>query len=160
MAGAFFETVEHKKGCARIGRIGEGCARKADNIGGTDHTGHFQCDVDNLPLHRIGAGQRGTGRQLRGNDQIAPINLRNEAERRFTKFIHAEHNDGAISHKHHHRIAHDARGQPIIATGQGVKAQIKPMEKRGERMRPPFRIRAVVIVMFQQQGAERRRERE
>ena len=65
-----------------------------------DDARHLQRDVDDAPLHRVGARERRAGRQLRHHDEIAAIELRDEADRRLAEFVEAEGDDAGIDHQH------------------------------------------------------------
>ena len=61
-------TKEHR---ARVRCVGEGRAREADEVHRVGHARHLQGDVDDLPVDRVGARERGAARQLRHDDEIA-----------------------------------------------------------------------------------------
>ena len=62
-AARFVERIEHQEDRAGIGRIGEGGAGKADDVDAMGDAGHAERDVERALLHRVGARQRGAGRQ-------------------------------------------------------------------------------------------------
>ena len=70
--------------------------------------GHRERDLDRAPVDLVGAVERGARRQLRHDDQIAAVELRDEADRRLAEFVEAEGEDAGIDDQHQHGDAHDA----------------------------------------------------
>ena len=103
--------VEHQKQRAGIGRIGEGRAGEADDVHGMRHAGHAHRDVERALLHLVGAGERGARRQLHDDDDIAAVDLRDEADRRRAERVQAERDDDEIDRDHHDRAPHGAAWQ-------------------------------------------------
>ena len=58
--------------------------------------GTFSAMSTTRRLHRVGARQRRAGRQLRDDDQIAAVELRDEADRRLAELVEAEGDDAGI----------------------------------------------------------------
>ena len=84
---------------------------------------HLQRDVDDAPLHLVGARQRRAGRQLRHHDEIAAVELRDEADRRLAEFVEAEGDDAGIDQQHDHGEAHHPRGDPAIALRRACRSR-------------------------------------
>ena len=68
-----------------------------------DDARHLQRDLDDAPLHLVGARQRRARRQLRHDDEIAAVELRDEADRRLAEFVEAEGDDAGIDQQHDRR---------------------------------------------------------
>ena len=103
---ALLEGIERHEDGAGIGRIGEGGAGEADDVHRMRNPGHLQRDFDRLAIDLIGARQRGRRRKLRDDDEIAAVELRDEADRRLAEFVQAEGDDAGIDHQHQHGDAH------------------------------------------------------
>ena len=111
-----------------FGATGEGGAGKADDVHRMRDARRIQRDFHRAPVDVVGARERGRRRQLRDDDEIAAVELRDEADRRLAEFIEPEGDDAGIDHQHQHGDAHRARRQPAIAPRQGVEVAI---ERRG-----------------------------
>src|SRR5665213_4088794 len=99
---------------------------------------HLQRDFHRAPVDVVGALERGRRRQLRDDDEIAAIELRDEADRRLAEFIEAEANDAGVDHKHYDYDTHRARRQPAIATRQCRKPSVEAAEETPDRFAPPM----------------------
>ena len=51
--------------------------------------------------------ERGRRRQLRDDDQVAAVELRDEADRRLAELVEAEGDDAGIDDEHQHGDAHE-----------------------------------------------------
>ena len=51
--------------------------------------------------------KRGGRRELRHDDQIAAVELRNKADRGLAELVHAERDNAGIDDQHHHSDAHE-----------------------------------------------------
>ena len=119
--------------------------------------GHRQCDFNRLAIDLISARQRSRRRKLRDDDEITAVELRNKADRRFTKFVQAEGDDTGIDQQHQNTDPHEFRGQPAIAMGKLVEVPIEQTEKAVDRLAPPMAIRDLTV-RLEQHRAERRRQ--
>ncbi len=68
--------------------------------------GDLERDLDRPAVDLVGARERGARRQLRDDDQIAAVELRDEADRRLAEFVEAEGEDAGIDDQHQHGDAH------------------------------------------------------
>src|ERR1019366_6866859 len=93
---------ERDEDCARIRRVGEGGAGKAHDVHRMRDTWHLERDLHRAPVDVVGARQRCGGRQLGDDDEIAAVELRDEADRRLAEFIEAEGDDAGVDHQHQH----------------------------------------------------------
>ena len=119
----------------------------------------FERDLHRLAVDFVGAGERGGRRQLRDDDQIAAVELRDEADRRLAEFIEAEADDGGVDHQHQHRHAHHLGRKPTVAVRQGIEIMVEQVEKAVDRLAPPA-FRFVFGMRLEQQRAQRRRQRQ
>jgi hypothetical protein len=154
VAGPHLERLEREEYRARVRRVGEGGAREAGEVHGVDDARHLQGRLDDLPIDRIGAGERGAARQLRHDDQIAGIELRDETGGRLAELVEAIGDDAGIDEQHQHGEAHDARGEAAIASRQRLEAAIEQAEEADQRARPPARRLSVTCVRLQKQRAQ------
>ena len=65
-------------------------------------------DLERAHLHLVGARQRGAGRKLHDDDDVAAIDLRDEADRRLAEFVEAEAEHDRIDDEHEGRATHHA----------------------------------------------------
>ena len=79
IAGALLPRLEGEEDRAGIGRIGEGRAGEADEVDAVRDARRLERDVDGALVHLVGARQRGARRQLDHHDEIAAVDLRDEA---------------------------------------------------------------------------------
>ena len=99
--------------------------------------GHLQRDIERALLHGVGARQRGAGRQLHDDDEIAAVDLRDEADRRLPECVEAETDDDQIDHEHDGGAAHGAAGKPGNAAADLVETPIEGAEEAMDRHLPP-----------------------
>ena len=156
----FSNGVEHDEDRAGIRRIGEGRAGESDDVHGVGDARHLQRDVDGAAVDLVGARQRRRRRQLRDDDEIAAVELRDEAHRRPAEFVEAEGNDAGIDHQHQHRDAHHAARQPAIAARQRVEAPIEDAERSRGSGRPTSGPAVASACGLSSKRAQRRRQRQ
>ena len=101
--GPVLEGIEHQEGRAGIRRVGEGRAGEADDVDRAFDARRLERDVDDPALHLVGARQRGARRQLAHHDEVAAVDLRDEAARRLAEFVEAEGDDAGIDQQHDRR---------------------------------------------------------
>ena len=78
----------------------------------------------------VGARERGARRQLRDDDEIAAVELRDEADRRLAEFIEAEGDDAGIDHQHQHGDAHQCAPTASHSRASGAsKSRLKTRKK-------------------------------
>src|SRR5262245_12350371 len=82
----FIEGIERDENSTRVWRVRKRRAGKADDVDGMRDPGDRQRDFDSLAVDLIGPRERRRRRQLRDDDQIAAIKLRNESDRRLAEF--------------------------------------------------------------------------
>ena len=87
------------------------------------------------PHDRVGARQRGAGRQLQHGDQIALVLVGNEAGRRAAELPAGQADEPGIDDEDQHRDAEQPRGQRAIAGRQPVEAAVEAAEESRERAR-------------------------
>ncbi len=154
---ALVEGIEREEDGARIGCVGEGRAREADDVDRVRHARHLQRDIDHLAVDLIRARQRRARRQLHDGDEIARVLLRNEARRRLVELVEAVGEDRGIGDEHQRRDAHDARGEAPVPVREAVEGHVEIAEETAHRPRPPAH-GVPRIVRLQQQGAHGRRQ--
>ena len=76
---ALLPRIEGEEDRPGIGGIGEGRAGEADEIDAVRDAGRAQREVDRALVDRVGARKRGARRQLDHGDEIAAVDLRDEA---------------------------------------------------------------------------------
>ena len=119
------ERFERDEDGTRVGSVGEGGAGEADQVDRVVNPGHLKGYFRDTPIDFIGSCQRSAPRQLCYDDEVALIDLRDEANRRFSELVETEQ-DHAEIHKHHQRgEAHDPRRQPTVATPERVETKIE-----------------------------------
>ena len=156
--GALVERREHGEDGAGIGRQRERRTGKADDVHRARNAGHLQRDLDGAPVDLVGARQRGAGRKLHDDDQVAAIERRDEAHGSLAELVEAEGDNAGIDHEHERGVAHDARRQPAIALPERVEASVEETEESAQRALP--RARRAMLARLEQQRAQRGRERE
>ena len=88
------EGIERQKHGARVRGVREGGAREAGEIHGVrDARAPASAVSTTCAIDGIGARQRGPARQLRDDDQVAGVELRDEADRRLAELVEAEGDD-------------------------------------------------------------------
>ena len=122
--------VERREDGAGVRRVGEGGAVEAGERHGVRDARRVQHDLGGLRHDRVGARQRGAGRQLDDGDQIALVLLRDEAGRRAPELPAGEPDQAGIDDEHRRRDAHQPRGQRAVAVRQPSKPRLKPLKKR------------------------------
>ena len=103
IAGALLERIEHDEDGAGVGRGRARGAGEADDVHGVGDAGNLQCDLGRAPIDRVGARERGAAGKLRHDDEIADVELRDEADRRLAELVHAEGEHGAVDDEHDRR---------------------------------------------------------
>ncbi len=157
--GALLERIEHQKQRAGIGRIGEGRAGEADDIHGMRDARHLERDVEHALLHLVGARQRRAGRQLHDDDDVAAVDLRDEADRRGAERVQADGDHDQIDRDHHDDAPHGSCREPRNAEPDLVEAAIEIAEEAVDRPLPPG-VAVIGLVRLEQQRAHRRRQRQ
>ena len=122
-------------------------------------TGRVQADLHDPPLDLVGAGQRRAGRQLQHSDQVAAIDLGNEANRRVAELVEAVAEDRNVEDEHDRHDPHRATDQPVIAAGETIETPVEGPKKSANRPRPPRRP-GLPLLRFEQKRAHRRRQRQ
>jgi len=74
---------------------------------------------------------------LHDGDEIAAVDLRDEANRRLAEFIETEGQHAGVDDEHQHRDAHHPSSQPAIALCKAVEADVKQAEETVDRPLPP-----------------------
>src|SRR3954471_10041757 len=100
--------------------------------------GGLEGDVDDPVLYLVGTGQRGSSGKLEHHDQIAAVDLRDEADRRLAEFVEAIGNNADIENKHNDDVAHGARDQPVVTCPKPIEAPVEAAEKPAEWAFPPL----------------------
>src|SRR5262249_13808923 len=108
-----------------IGRIGEGRAGKAYKIDSVLDTRRIERELNRAPVHLVGARERSTGRELCDHDEIAAVELRNEARRSLAKFVEPVGDDAQVGNEHEDGYAHDPSGEPAIAPAKPIESPIE-----------------------------------
>ena len=156
---ALLEWLEGDEDGTRVGSVGEGGAREADQVDRVADPGHLKGQFRDPPIDFIGSCERSAPRQLRYDDEVALIDLRDEADRRFTELVETEEDHAGIHDHHQHGEAHDPRRQPAVAAPERVKAEIEAAKETMDRARPPP-VALMTGVRLQEQGAHRGRQRQ
>ena len=123
--------VERREDGAGVRRVGEGGAVEAGERHGMRDARRLEDDLGRLADHRVGARQRGAGRQLDDGDQIALVLLRDEAGRRALELPAGERDQPGIDDEAPaRRDAHEPPGQRAIAVRQPVEAAVEAVGRR------------------------------
>ncbi len=128
---------ENRAGIRRVCKSGTGKAHDIDRVRDSRDR---QRDLDRLPVDLIGAGKRRRRRELRNNDEIAAVELRNKADRRFAEFVQAKSDDPGINHQHQHRDTHKFCRELAVAARQHVEITVERREEPADRPAPPMAI--------------------
>ena len=124
-----------------------------------DDTRHLQRDVGRTALHFVGALKRRPRRELRRDDEITAVLLRDETRRCTAEYKAAGDEHTGINHQHDDDHAHHTRRQLAVTPDDDIEATIEQPEKSVDRRLPPaFLVRR--IVALEQQGAQGRRQRQ
>ena len=115
ITSARLERIEHDEHSSGIGRICARCAGKSDNIDGVSDAGNFERQFYNPPVDGIGSFKRRCRGQLSDRDQIAAVELRNEADGRLAEFISAKSDDDRVDDENNNRHPHKLGNKPAIA---------------------------------------------
>jgi len=122
-------------------------------------TRHLKGQFHDTPVHLIGSCERSASRQLRYDDEVALIDLRDETNRRFTELVETEQDHAGVHDQHQNREAHDPCRQPAVATPERVKTNIEGAKETMDRSRPPP-VALMTGMRLQQQRAHRGRQRQ
>ena len=104
---ALCERLKRNEDRARVGSIGEGRAGEADKVDGVGDPRHLQGRFHDTPIDVIGPRKRGAARQLRHDDEVALIDLRDEPDRRLAELVESKQDHAGIDDQHQHGKAHD-----------------------------------------------------
>ena len=115
------ERIEDHEDRAGIGRVGEGRAGEADERDRMRDARRLERDVDGVADHLVGARKRRARRQLRHHDQIAAVELRDEALRRRAELVEADRDHAGIEHQHDHGEAH----RPAATSGRSRRQTLE-----------------------------------
>src|SRR5258708_27913759 len=99
--------------------------------------GHLKGYFRAPPIDFIGSCERSAPRQLCYDDEIALIDLRNEANRSFTELVETEQDHPGIHNHHQDAEAHDTFHEPAVASPERVKAKIEGTKETIDREDPP-----------------------
>ena len=109
IAGALLPRLQGEKDGAGIGSIGEGRAGEADEIDAVLDARRAEREIDRPAMDLVGARQRRARRQLDHDDEIAAVDLRDEADRGLAELVEAVRDDADIDEQHDHGVANHAR---------------------------------------------------
>src|SRR5258706_12779172 len=121
--------------------------------------GHLKGNFRDTPIDFVRSCERSAPRQLRYDDEVALIDLRDEANRSFTKLVETEQDHPGIRNHHQDGEAHDTCHEPAVATPERVKAKIEGRKETMDRPAPPP-VATMTGVRLQEQSAHRRRQRQ
>src|SRR5260370_42619796 len=121
--------------------------------------GHLKGYFRNTPIDFIGACQRSAPRQRRYYDEVALIDLRDEANRSFTELVETDQDPPGIQTPHKDGEAYDTCHEPAVATPERVKAKIEGAKETMNRTHPPPGA-LVIGVRLQEQRAHCGRQRQ
>src|SRR5258706_13901491 len=121
--------------------------------------GHLKCYFRDTPIDFIGSCERSAPRQLRYDDEVALIDLRDEANRSFTELVETEQDHPGIHNHHQDGEAYDTCHEPAVATPDLVKAKIEGRKEIMNRADPPP-VAPMIGVRLQEQRAHRGRQRQ
>ncbi len=114
-AGPFRKGLEDDERETVSGSIGEGRAVEAGDRDDMRDALDIDQPVGQLRHHRLGSGQRRAGRQLHRGDEIALVQLRDEADRSAFQLPSGQAEQGGIGDQHQHRITKQPPRQRAIA---------------------------------------------
>src|SRR6266851_2006301 len=99
--------------------------------------GHLKGCFHDTPIDFIGSCERSAPRQLRHDDEVALIDLRDEANRSLAELVETEQDHAGVHNHHQHGEAHDPYREPAVATPERIKAKIEGAKETMDRARPP-----------------------
>src|SRR5262249_53381915 len=137
LARALLERLERKEDGAGVRGIGKGCTGKPREVDGVRHARRLQGHFHDLAVDGIGAVKRSTARQLRDDDQVASVELRDEAARRLAELVEAVGNDRRLNDEHDHANAPEAGGEPAVSARHRLEASIEYPEEAVHGCHPP-----------------------
>ena len=120
-----------------------------DDVDPMRHARRAECDVGDAPHDLVGARQRGTGRQLRRDDEEAAVDLRDEADRRLAELVEPECQQAGVEDDHQGGEPHRAGGEPAVAGSQRIEAPVEDAEETVHRPLVPA-VAVLRIVRLQQ----------
>ena len=131
---ALLERIERHEDRAGIGRIGEGRAGEADDVHCMRDARDLERDLGRLAVDLVGAVERSRRRQLGDDDQVAAVELRDEADRRLAELVEAEGDHAGIDDEHERGEAHELARQPAVAAGQLVETPVEHGKEAADRL--------------------------
>ena len=155
---SLLEWIQRHENRARIGCVGESGAGETDDIHGMRDSGHGKRNFDGLAVNLVSAGQRSGRRKLCNDDEIAAVELRNEADRRLAELVQAERYDAGIDQQHQHGDTYELRRELSITARKHIEVVVEHTEERVERLAPPMSV-LDLAVRLEQHRAQRRRQR-
>ena len=159
VCGPFIEGIERDENSTRVWRVRKRRAGEADDVDGMRDPGNRQRDFDSLAVDLIGARERRCRWQLRDDDQIAAVKLRNESDRCLAEFVQAERNDAGLDHQHHHSDPDKLRRELSVAARQHVEIVVEQAKEAVDGLAPPVAVLHLMMGL-QQHGAKRRGQRQ
>ena len=123
------------------------------------HPWNPERDVERALLDFIGAGERSARRQLHDDDDIAAIDLRDEADRGGAEGVQAERDDDEIDRGHDRNAPHRSGGKPGDTESDLLEAAIEIAEELMDRPLPPA-LAPAAVVRLEEERAHRRRQRQ
>src|SRR5258708_19791682 len=156
---ALLEWLEGDEDRTRVGSVGERGAGEADQVDRMGNPGHLKGYFRDTPIDFVGSCERSAPRQLRYDDEVALIDLRDEANRSYTRLVETEQDHPGIHNLHQDGEAHDTCREPAVATPERVKAKIEATTETMDRPDPPP-VALMTGVRLQEQRAHRGRQRQ
>src|SRR5712664_2170718 len=113
------------------------------------------------PGRDSGAFERAAGRQLKGGDEIAAVELRDQPGRGRDQEVSGEAEQPGIKYQHDHAAAHHPLGGGAVEARHALEAVVEvPEEPAHWRLQPVKQAGAFMagLMRFQQESGQRRRQ--
>src|SRR5258707_13352218 len=129
LSNALFERLEHREDRAFVGGERQRCSVEAGKCGGRVNSRRGGQDLVYLARHGVGSGERGAGRQLKDRDEIALVELWDEAGGGAAELQAGERGQTGVNNQYNRARANQATSELTEPHGQPFEAAIEGREE-------------------------------